>query len=75
METEKGKPQSIKGIRALLLQTTMLDNTLIFGEEMSRGIKAIFWDSDLKFPTAVRDKWSWVMLKETPGQRQNVLKN
>lgn len=46
-------------IRALLLGAATLDNIIIFRAEMHDGTKVIFWDTcDVKFPTAVRDKWS-----------------
>lgn len=46
-------------IRALLLGAATPDNVIIFRAEKHDGMKVIFWETcDVKFPTAVRDKWS-----------------
>lgn len=52
-----------------------MDTAAVFGTEMHDGIKVIFGDTcDVKFPRAVRDKWSWAELSEPPEQEQSVLR-
>lgn len=46
-------------VRALPLRTATMDTAAVFGTEMHDGIEVIFGDTcDVKFPRAVRDKWS-----------------